>query len=116
IMSWPKALRFRSIDLEGAMPQPIAGVRLRKFRIIGQDLPYWCWAAAALSVHKFYKGTLFSKQCDIATQVLLNEGTCCPPPLNAKCQKKSSTEKALKVTKNFKPPLLQRSLSFGEIK
>ena len=118
-MPLPKALKFRSLSLGAAPPTTGFGVVLRDFKVREQDRPYWCWAAAALSVHEFYKGDLFSKQCDIVTDVLksqLNGTHCCPPGSNRKCQKKSSTEKALKVTKNFAPPLLEQPLTFQEIR
>jgi hypothetical protein len=66
-----------------------------------QRRPFWCWAAVAKSVARFYRPTRELTQCQIAGLTLGRGGCCSAGPRQSACDAQTSLVTALKVVGHF---------------
>jgi hypothetical protein len=65
-----------------------------------QRRPFWCWAAVAMSVDRFYNRDSPVTQCQIAGKVLRRSDCCTADELGA-CDSQTSLTKALKAVDRY---------------
>jgi Papain-like cysteine protease AvrRpt2 len=71
---------FEYADIDLAEPNVFGRHWMLTFAIERQQLPHWCWSAAAVSIARYYgRGTTPFDQCGLAKRVLNCECSCDPP-------------------------------------
>ncbi len=98
---------FTETPPDGGGPPPV----MLPFDMEKQSMSFWCWAASAKSISKFYDVHSGWTQCGVAATTLNNTG-CCQAP--APCNKQWYLHEALQTTGNF--IRYSHPLSFDEVK
>lgn len=107
------------LDPEGALSEkaralPGPGTTL-PFNIQPQEVNFWCWAAVASSVSRFYNPTSPWTQCAVANASLPPAGTdCCINKASPGCNRLWKLEIALARTGNFQG-MKSGAASVGEV-
>jgi hypothetical protein len=119
------AVFLRTLSPAGPAPAGVDdGVVSRelRFRNVPQEDDFWCWAAVAVAVQRFYEPTSSTKQCELVADVLtaqgqLGSGTiCCPSASNPACDVLWYVYDALRAVGHYPDRYLEGPPGFGNVK
>lgn len=74
-MVLPQSAQFEPLPIHPRVAHPPNFIQSLPFRIDRQEYTNWCWAATALSVHKFFDATTTLQQFEIVNG-FLGRGDC----------------------------------------
>ena len=98
------------LDAGGSTPPQ--WVRLH-FHMLAQEGDFWCWCAAAVSVHRFFGANDGIEQCQVAAAILTDRADACDDPKRANLT--GPLDKALSYLGNLAAPMFSDPLEWTEI-
>jgi hypothetical protein len=83
-----------------ATDAPSARVTILPYVSYFQRRPFWCWAAVAMSIDRYYDRDSTVTQCQIAGRVL-RRSDCCSADKLGGCDRQTSLRKALRAVNRY---------------
>jgi len=104
-----KRLQFWAVDADGnvwngwqmdASPGAKWSILGLFFTMQSQQQTFWCWAATAASLSRYYDPASAWEQCDVACEVFHNR-SCCENGRSSGCNQTTFLKPVLDLTRNF---------------
>jgi hypothetical protein len=102
------------------LPETRAPGRLLPYVTYFQRRPFWCWAAVAVSVARYYNPRSTVTQCQVASLTLGQQDCCSAGAETTRCDVRTSLNTALRVVRRYggygpaDPDLARQLIDRGE--